>query len=658
MRTLTDYEMAMKTAWKLKTVSQMVPDKFYDFIGEVCYLAGSESNRTTMMMTDYTENDMLPYLESKGVRPQGKATILVTLWDEHFETFLKLKIKAGDVLYLKNLRCKVDLSNVFQLSMNGFKGRGFEQIDPIQILLPDDPRGKEVRARKAEYEMRQLDTEGVALSGVYWPQIATKTGYTPSTNSATNAAHSGSDIKFSGNTAITGTMPGPHFARVAEAPAPSMNLHSEPSSATSHEKAVVKPTEQAVTIPFKPSLAAVALGPTAMAAPSEPATAQKLRANETTEATPTTTEAQLTAIQPPGVPPDAKVIRLPPAEIKPWPGTYKPLPLKEAKEFFKAHAMEALRFNPASRRKAEWARKARWSKNYVPPPPPTTGPRIRGTRFTLMPHPFRPRPPLAPDPKVAPSEKPDVVEALTKPTRVLKEQLKNEISKRARDATCNNRAHPQLSNHYSIASVYIEGFRPPTILNFLKATCQNCAYRYELHATKKTEPKCPRCKKGQIKYSYDFDLNLKDDLGQTYEVHVGDDGARALLGSDFDPRLLSPEGNRLLRVKNKLAKIGIVEAREEAPGSTVPLETKNPIWVTTDCAVRLPVEISAGVLFWNTTRGASGATVAAMEMTSSKKRQADRDLADMPKKPRLSLAFFEEEAQTQVHRSLVFTAIN
>ncbi|KAF9937535.1 hypothetical protein BGZ67_001212 [Mortierella alpina] len=138
--------MAMRTAWKLKTVSQMVPDKFYDFIGEVCYLSGSESNRTTMMMTDYTENEMLPYLESKGVRPKGKATILVTLWDEHFETFLKLKIKAGDVLYLKNLRCKVDLSNVFQLSMNGFKGRGFEQIDPIQILLPDDPRGKEVRA--------------------------------------------------------------------------------------------------------------------------------------------------------------------------------------------------------------------------------------------------------------------------------------------------------------------------------------------------------------------------------------------------------------------------------------------------------------------------------------------------------------------------------
>ncbi|KAF9573171.1 hypothetical protein EC968_008913 [Mortierella alpina] len=779
MRTLTDYEMAMRTAWKLKTVSQMVPDKFYDFIGEVCYLAGSESNRTTMMMTDYTENEMLPYLESKGVRPQGKATILVTLWDEHFETFLKLKIKAGDVLYLKNLRCKVDLSNVFQLSMNGFKGRGFEQIDPIQILLPDDPRGKEVRARKAEYEMRQLDTEGVALSGVYWPQIATKSGYASSTTSTLNASNAGSNIKFSANAAIPGTITVPHIARVTETSAPSTKQQPEAISTSFLENAV-NPMEPTVTTPSEPSSVAVAIGPAAMAAVSGSTAAPKPRAIGAADAASTTTAAPVAAIQPESVPPDAKVVRLPPAEIKPWPSTYKPLPLKEAKEFFKAHAMEALRFNPASRRKAEWARKARWSKSYVPPPPPATSPRIRGTRLTLMPHPFRPRPPLSPDPKVAPPEEPDIEEAAIPPTRVLKEQLKNEISKRTRDAACNNRTSPQLSNHYCIANVSIQGFRPPMILNFLKATCQNCAYRYELHATKKMEPKCPRCKKGQIKYSYDFDLDLKDDLGQTYEVHVGDDGARALLGSDFDPRLLTPEGNRLLRVKNKLAKIGIVETGEKSLGSTASLETKSPIWF--DCCLRLsstdlvvpkaePVtesqerecdsqedplqpksqpesqmimlpelpllsptdvrsdshsespraglpgtqheslqlEASSPEIFSQPFSQPSSPVLSsqvlsqsdspvlvmqpysqkpcspslstqplsqpgsppqslplledmmrsqALETTVSKKRQPDRTLAVAPKKPRLNLAFFEEEPQTQVHRSLVFTAIN
>ncbi|CAO3572350.1 unnamed protein product [Mortierella alpina] len=784
MRTLTDYEMAMRTAWKLKTVSQMVPDKFYNFIGEVCYLSGSESNRTTMMMTDYTENEMLPYLESKGVRPQGKATILVTLWDEHFETFLKLKIKAGDVLYLKNLRCKVDLSNVFQLSMNGFKGRGFEQIDPIQILLPDDPRGKEVRARKAEYEMRQLDTEGVALSGVYWPHPGKKSGYSSSTSSTMNAASSGSDHKFSGNTDTTRTISGPQIARVAESPAPSIKQQPEAFTASVPSHAAGRSTEPVVTTLSEPASAAVAIGPAAMAAVSGPATDLNPRATGPTDVPSTTTAAPVAAIQPGDAPPDAKVIRLPPAEIKPWPSTYKPLPLKEAKEFFKAHAMEALRFNPASRRKAEWARKARWSKTYVPPPPPTTAPRIRGTRLTLMPHPFRPRPPVAPDLKVASSEKLEVVEAPSTPTRVLKEQLKNEISKRSRDAICNNRTSPQLSNHYCLASVYIERFRPPSILNFLKATCQNCAYRYELHATKKTEPKCPRCKKGQIKYSYDFNLNLKDDLGQSYEVQVGDDGARALLGSDFDPRLLSPEGNRLLRVKSKLAKIGIVEVDEETSGSTVSSETKSPIWF--DCCLRLsstdlvvpkvePVtesqnkgydsledqfqprsqpesqmislpelpmhsqtdgqpasqlkalragpsgthlQTSSPQLFSQPVSPLQGSQPCsqpcspvlssqphsqpdspvlvmqpysqepgspllstqplsqagsppsslplledmmrsqALESTFSKKRQPDRTVVDTPKKPRLSLAFFEEEPQTQVHRSLVFTAIN
>ncbi|KAG9323841.1 hypothetical protein KVV02_007851 [Mortierella alpina] len=670
MRTLTDYEMAMRTAWKLKTVSQMVPDKFYDFIGEVCYLSGSESNRTTMMMTDYTENEMLPYLESKGVRPKGKATILVTLWDEHFETFLKLKIKAGDVLYLKNLRCKVDLSNVFQLSMNGFKGRGFEQIDPIQILLPDDPRGKEVRARKAEYEMRQLDTEGVALSGVHWPQMPTSSGYTSYTSSALNATNAGSDIKFSANTATPGTITGPQIAT---------------TNGTSSDTTM------------RASISIVGSGN--------------------------------------------------------WTNSYG-----------------------GSVRTSDWGNRCGFDDNRG-----TSGEKSNG------------RPPLAPDPKVAPSEKLDVEEAPITPTRVLKEQLKNEISKRTRDATCNNRTSPQLSNHYCITSVTIEGFRPPTILNFLKATCQNCAYRYELHATKKTEPRCPRCKKGQIKYSYDFDLDLKDDLGQTYEVHVGDDGARALLGSDFDPRLLSPEGNRLLRVKNKLAKIGIVEASEEAPGSTASLETKSSIWF--DCCLRLsstdlvvpkaepvtksqdkgyddsqedpfqpksqpesqmvllselpphsqtdvqsdsqlklpragppgtqhesprgphseetspqlfsqpssPLQSSqpfsqpsspvlssqplsqpdSPVLVMQPYSQEPGSQILntqplsqpgsplqslplledmmrsqALETTLSKKRQPDRTLADMPKKPRLSLAFFEEEPQTQVHRSLVFTAIN
>lgn len=268
--------------------------------------------------------------------------------------------------------------------------------------------------------MRQLDTEGVSLSGVYWPQMATKLGHAPSKSSTLNAGSSGSDIKFSAGSVTMETTTVPQAARIAGASAPLIKQQPEPVSTSILNNAVARPMESViapVTTPSEPTSAAVAIGPTAMAAVSGPATALKLRAPGTTHPDSTTTAAPLAAIQPVSVPPDAKVIRLPPAEIKPWPSTYKPLPLKEAKAFFKAHAMEALRFNPASRRKAEWARKARWSRNYVPPPPPTTGPRIRGTRLTLMPHPFRPKPPLAPDPKIASSEKLDVVEAPTTPTR-------------------------------------------------------------------------------------------------------------------------------------------------------------------------------------------------------------------------------------------------
>ncbi|KAG0293760.1 hypothetical protein BGZ96_002343 [Linnemannia gamsii] len=138
---------------RLRTTSQLEPKKFCDYVGEVCFFR-VEHGKAVMILTDYTEHPLLPFLEGDG-RPSGQASIITTLWDEHCQTAQEIDIKVGDLLYLKNLRPKVDADNKIELTMNGFRpgSQGFRPTDPVRKLQPNDPFVKSLRLRKTQYEL-------------------------------------------------------------------------------------------------------------------------------------------------------------------------------------------------------------------------------------------------------------------------------------------------------------------------------------------------------------------------------------------------------------------------------------------------------------------------------------------------------------------------
>ncbi|KAF9927308.1 hypothetical protein FBU30_003337 [Linnemannia zychae] len=141
---------------RLRTTSQLEPNKFCDYVAEVCFIR-VENGKAILVLTDYTENQLLPDLIGDG-RPSGRASIITTLWDEHCQTAQDLDIKPGDLLYLKNLRPKVDADNKIELIMNGYRpgSRIFQPTHPIQILQPTSPLVKDLRLRKSQYEFHLI----------------------------------------------------------------------------------------------------------------------------------------------------------------------------------------------------------------------------------------------------------------------------------------------------------------------------------------------------------------------------------------------------------------------------------------------------------------------------------------------------------------------
>ncbi|KAF9136732.1 hypothetical protein BG015_003031, partial [Linnemannia schmuckeri] len=104
-----------------------------------------------MVLTDYTEHDLLPFQDAPG-RPKGQACIITTLWDEHCTTAQNKDIRAGDLVYLRNLLPKVGPNGTIELNMNGYRDRGYREMHPIQKLELNDSAVKELQMRKAKYE--------------------------------------------------------------------------------------------------------------------------------------------------------------------------------------------------------------------------------------------------------------------------------------------------------------------------------------------------------------------------------------------------------------------------------------------------------------------------------------------------------------------------
>ncbi|KAF9437288.1 hypothetical protein BGZ76_001350 [Entomortierella beljakovae] len=126
---------------------------------KVCYFKQDynySGNKALLAMTDYTQHESLPFQEGDG-KVNGKATILVTLWDEHLNTALKLNVGVGHLLYLKNLLCKFNKNNNnIELRMNGARpGRGYTPSEPIRVLDSKDPAVVELRLRQAKYKQTQ-----------------------------------------------------------------------------------------------------------------------------------------------------------------------------------------------------------------------------------------------------------------------------------------------------------------------------------------------------------------------------------------------------------------------------------------------------------------------------------------------------------------------
>ncbi|KAF8946745.1 hypothetical protein BGZ47_011489 [Haplosporangium gracile] len=134
---------------QLRTTSQLEPNVYCDYVAEVRYFKVEDGwygkkPRAVMTLTDYTEHPLLLYQEAKG-RPIGQASIITTLWDEHCQTAQRFGIKAGDLVYLKNLRPKIGPNGAIELNMNGHRGNGYPQVKPIQKLDQNDPFVGELR---------------------------------------------------------------------------------------------------------------------------------------------------------------------------------------------------------------------------------------------------------------------------------------------------------------------------------------------------------------------------------------------------------------------------------------------------------------------------------------------------------------------------------
>ncbi|KAG0264265.1 hypothetical protein BG011_007155 [Mortierella polycephala] len=165
--------MTTTHSWKLKALHEMEPRKFYDFIGEVCFIK-DEFNplRTILYMTDYTENYLLPPHDGSEGRPKGKRTVIVTLWDSHSEDARNLQVSVGHIVYLKNLNSKIDRDGRLELVMHGPQSFGYRQINPVQVLDVNDDLAKGLRTRRSRYnadqikEQRQLEAEQAGNSTI------------------------------------------------------------------------------------------------------------------------------------------------------------------------------------------------------------------------------------------------------------------------------------------------------------------------------------------------------------------------------------------------------------------------------------------------------------------------------------------------------------
>ena len=110
------------------TLAEMKPFVFFDLVAQVVAIDiqnnDASSQRTVILVTDYTQNKSLPKMAyEEHVPSQFPQEILdsrilaVTLWDEHVQHALKLK--PLDYVILQNLKPKTNRDGSLEASLSG-----------------------------------------------------------------------------------------------------------------------------------------------------------------------------------------------------------------------------------------------------------------------------------------------------------------------------------------------------------------------------------------------------------------------------------------------------------------------------------------------------------------------------------------------------------
>ncbi|KAL4912276.1 hypothetical protein BDW62DRAFT_26097 [Aspergillus aurantiobrunneus] len=162
------------TQQKFSLLKDIAGRQFVDLIGEICKIHHNDSEKATLYLTDYTENDDLfcyasdnddgpsygregdeyGYIKPTKKRwngPSGRMTIQITLWEPHASS-LRSMFSETEIVRLKNVRMKKSrveggpLEGVIHTNRDNQYTANVFPVD-----LGNDPRVQQLLLRKEEY---------------------------------------------------------------------------------------------------------------------------------------------------------------------------------------------------------------------------------------------------------------------------------------------------------------------------------------------------------------------------------------------------------------------------------------------------------------------------------------------------------------------------
>ncbi|EMR10384.1 hypothetical protein PNEG_01636 [Pneumocystis murina B123] len=143
-------------------IRDIIPNSFYEIIGEIVKTFPINSNGYTIYLTDYTSNSLLHSYEwgmsSKWNGPYGKMTIQCSLWDST-AMFARNKLYEGEIVQVSNLLGRLNRDGILEGVVHGDK----QYPDKIFITKPskDNFYVKELIARKSLYNKKFLNDKKI-----------------------------------------------------------------------------------------------------------------------------------------------------------------------------------------------------------------------------------------------------------------------------------------------------------------------------------------------------------------------------------------------------------------------------------------------------------------------------------------------------------------